>query len=379
MLKKFIFWSPMVSHVGTINAVLKSAISLSKKNKVYVIDVIGEFEKFKHNKNLEKIVFIKIFSVINYLPKTGIFSKFFLFLFSFLAIPKLFFIIYRYNPDIIFSYLLSIIPLSLCKFFFYKSKIICSIQGFPKLGILRKTLWKFFYRRSNFIITMTNFTKKLISQRINYDENKIFLINNPIISRKIKLNSFQNIKSEHLKIFSKPVMISVGRLTRQKNFSLLIEAFNEKKVFDKYNLVILGEGEDKFLIEKYILKNNLKSSVFLLGFVENPYKYIAKSSIYISTSDWEEPGHAILEAGYLNIPIITSDCPNGPKELYRNKINAIVFKTKNLDDLKLKIKEFENLNPSELSNMKKEMKKLTRNFSSYQFNSKISLILKRLN
>ena len=112
---------------------------------------------------------------------------------------------------------------------------------------------------------------------------------------------------------------------------------------------------------------------------ENPYKYIAKSSIYISTSDWEEPGHAILEAGYLNIPIITSDCPNGPKELYRNKINAIVFKTKNLDDLKLKIKEFENLNPSELNNMKKEMKKLTRNFSSYQFNSKISLVLKKLN
>ena len=76
MDKKIIFWSPLISHVGTINAVLKSALSLSNRSgyKIYVIDVIGEFRSINKN-DFKNIIFLNIFNVSKYLPKTGVFSK----------------------------------------------------------------------------------------------------------------------------------------------------------------------------------------------------------------------------------------------------------------------------------------------------------------
>lgn len=107
MYKKIIFWSPMISHVGTINAVLKSALSLSNSsnNKIFIINVIGEFSSINKN-DFKNLIFLNIFNISKYLPKTGILSKLFLYLFSILAIPKLIFIILKHKPDFFFHILL---------------------------------------------------------------------------------------------------------------------------------------------------------------------------------------------------------------------------------------------------------------------------------
>ena len=379
MDKKIIFWSPLISHVGTINAVLKSALSLSNRSgyKIYVIDVIGEFKSIIKN-DFKNIIFLNIFNVSKYLPKTGVFSKLFLYLFSILAIPKLIFIILKQKPDFIFSYLISIVPLFLGRIFFKKIKIICSIQGYPKLNYFRLLLWKKLYSRANYIITMTNNTKDLIIDKLGYSASNISTVYNPIISRKIKQLSYEKINKSDEIIFKKKVIISVGRLTRQKNYLLLLEAFNKKDIMQNYNLLIIGEGEDREKLEKYINVNKLNENIYLKGFCLNPFKFISKSFLYISSSKWEEPGHSILEAGYLNLPIITSDCPNGPKELYIHKKNAFVFKNNSAEDLYLKIKEFEKINDSELFSIKLKMKKLTKKFTNIKFNKKLNEIFKKI-
>ena len=379
MDKKIIFWSPLISHVGTINAVLKSALSLSNRSgyKIYVIDVIGEFRSINKN-DFKNIIFLNIFNLSKYLPKTGVFSKLFLYLFSILAIPKLIFIILKQKPDFIFSYLISIVPLFLGRIFFKKIKIICSIQGYPKLNYFRLLLWKKLYSRANYIITMTNNTKDLIIDKLGYSASNISTVYNPIISRKIKQLSYEKINKSDEIIFKKKVIISVGRLTRQKNYLLLLEAFNKKDIMQNYNLLIIGEGEDREKLEKYININKLNENIYLKGFCLNPFKFISKSFLYISSSKWEEPGHSILEAGYLNLPIITSDCPNGPKELYIHKKNAFVFKNNSAEDLYLKIKEFEKINYSELFSIKLKMKKLTKKFTNIKFNKKLNEIFKKI-
>ena len=379
MDKKIIFWSPLISHVGTINAVLKSALSLSNRSgyKIYVIDVIGEFRSINKN-DFKNIIFLNIFNLSKYLPKTGVFSKLFLYLFSILAIPKLIFIILKQKPDFIFSYLISIVPLFLGRIFFKKIKIICSIQGYPKLNYFRLLLWKKLYSRANYIITMTNNTKDLIIDKLGYSASNISTVYNPIISRKIKQLSYEKINKSDEIIFKKKVIISVGRLTRQKNYLLLLEAFNKKDIMQNYNLLIIGEGEDREKLEKYINVNKLNENIYLKGFCLNPFKFISKSFLYISSSKWEEPGHSILEAGYLNLPIITSDCPNGPKELYIHKKNAFVFKNNSAEDLYLKIKEFEKINDSELFSIKINMKKLTKKFTNIKFNKKLNEIFKKI-
>ena len=127
------------------------------------------------------------------MPKTGVFSKLFLYLFSILAIPKLIFIILKQKPDLYFSsYLISIVPLFLGRIFFKKIKIICSIQGYPKLNYFRLLLWKKLYSRANYIITMTNNTKDLIIDKLGYSASNISTVYNPIISE--KLNNYHTKK-----------------------------------------------------------------------------------------------------------------------------------------------------------------------------------------
>ena len=94
--------------------------------------------------------------------------------------------------------------------------------------------------------------------------------------------------------------LSIGRLTKQKNFSFLIKVF-AKYVNDlKINkLLIIGSGEEeenlRYLIKKYKMEDN----IFLLGFKSNVYNYINKSEAIISVAEYEDPGFVLIESAYL--------------------------------------------------------------------------------
>jgi glycosyltransferase involved in cell wall biosynthesis len=256
--------------------------------------------------------------------------------------------------------------------FFNKIFIINSIQGYPKLNFLRKFLWKFFYNKSNLIITMTNKTKEELVKKINIEDSKIIKIDNPILSRSIKIISNENFDDFEKIIFTKKVFCSVGRLTKQKNYLELLVGL--KKYFDDYdknfNLIIIGEGETREQLNNYIKKNNIKN-FFLLGFKKNPFKYIARSNLYISSSLWEEPGHTLIEAGYLNVPIVTTDCPNGPKEIIIDGFNGFKYQQGNINDFLLKINKVNSLERSELYKILVNMKKTTKNFTKFRFINKL--------
>ena len=71
----------------------------------------------------------------------------------------------------------------------------------------------------------------------------------------------------------------------------------------------------------------MHDKVFLLGHVNNVYEYIKKSDVFVLSSLWEDPGFVLIEAGLGNLFIISSDCPNGPKEILENGMNGILFKS----------------------------------------------------
>ena len=76
--------------------------------------------------------------------------------------------------------------------------------------------------------------------------------------------------------------------------------------------MIIGEGEDLFKLKKFVKDQNILN-VYFLGFQDNPFNLLKYSNFYVSSSLWEDPGHTLIEAAALKIPIITSDCPSGPK------------------------------------------------------------------
>jgi glycosyltransferase involved in cell wall biosynthesis len=372
--KKNIFiWSPMISHVGTIRAAKGMAQSLTKYGSanIYLINVFGEFDNYNNSRDFK---LLSIFNKISFY-KTGIISKFLIYTFTIFAMPSLIFFILKYKPKIIITCLVGYVP-TMLKFFFKNLIVINSIQGYPKLTILRRFLWKNIYLKSDALITMTNITKIKLQKEFAFQSSKIIKIDNPIISRKIRLMANEDLEKEDLKYFEKRVFCSIGRLTRQKNYLELLKAFNNfSKIYkDKANLIIIGEGEDRLTLEQFIKKNNIKNC-FLLGFKKNPYKYLHRSDLYISSSLWEEPGHTIIEAGYLNVPVLSSDCPNGPREIIKDNINGFKYFMNNIDDFVNKLIIIENLDKQKLDFIRYNMKKTVSNFTEKRFYNKFVHLL----
>lgn len=370
--KKIFFWSPMLSHVGTINAVEKSAESLKKylNYEIYLINVFGEFDYLKNSK---KYIILDIFSFRNW-PKTGFFSKIIIYIFTLLSVLNLIKFYKKYSPDLIFCNLVGYLP-NVLKYFSSKLIVVNSIQGLPKFNFFRKILWNFFYTKADYIFTMTEATKKNILDNINY-KNKILKVDNPIISKKIRNLSHKLIESNDKKMFKGITFCSVGRLTRQKNFLEILKAVNivPREQHLKFRVIIIGDGEDFNKLSDYSKKNNLQN-IFLIGFKTNPYKYIKNSNYFISSSLWEEPGHAILEAGYLNKLIISSDCPNGPKELLKDNLNSIKYHSGDYHRLAEIIQSILRGDIKNEFTLKLNMKKMIQNYTMIKFASKIKSIL----
>jgi glycosyltransferase involved in cell wall biosynthesis len=187
---------------------------------------------------------------------------------------------------------------------------------------------------------MSEISKSLIILKTGIPSEKIIKINNPVIKRNLRILSNQDVSNDLNKIFiDNFCIVAVGRLTKQKNYLSLLKVIEKiNKRFNNIFLFILGDGELRVDIDNFLKKNSIPN-VKLLGFVKNPYKYMSKSKLFISTSLWEDPGHALIESAYLNIPILTSNCLSGPKEIFHHKEDAFVYDLKKKDDLYVKLIE----------------------------------------
>ncbi|MDA9898681.1 glycosyltransferase [Candidatus Pelagibacter ubique] len=370
---KIFLWSPMLSNVGTTGAMIGMAKSLKRymNAQIYLLNILGEFSHYKK----EKFFFLNFLKISNIVPQTGKISKYLIFFFSIISVPFLVAKVFKYKPDIIITGLVGFIPCIL-NFFFNNLIIINSIQGYPKFNFSRKIIWKMFYKKSDYLITMTKKTKNDITKKIGIDSKKIFTIENPILHRNIKMMSLEAIDNDDKFIFNKKVFCAIGRLTHQKNFMRLLNLVKKysDQTNDDFNLIILGEGEKRKELEDYIEKNKIKN-FHLLGFKDNPYKYLAKSSVYICSSLWEEPGHTLMEAGYLNIPILTSNCPNGPNEIIEDNFNGLKYELGNEVDFIEKMKKISNLNSITKYKLLRNMKKTILNYTEFRFAKNFAKII----
>lgn len=112
-----------------------------------------------------------------------------------------------------------------------------------------------------------------------------------------------------------PVILGIGRLETQKNFSNLLHAFQSVRQGREAKLVILGEGSQRERLTATIAELGLKESVSLPGFVANPVTYIAKSAVFAMSSAWEGMPVSLIEALMLGTPVVSTDCPSGPAEI----------------------------------------------------------------
>ena len=356
MQKKVLYWSPHINkEVATVKAVLNSAYSLSKYGKNFkpiIINTFGEWDNYSEKLNELNIGSIKIFNwkikqSINGFWKSRLFYIF-LSLIIFFPLIK---IIKKEKPDYVLIHLITI-PVLLASFFFRNTKFILRISGFPQLNIFRKSLWKILSKRLYSVFTPTLLTRELLIKNNIYIKEKIFLLRDPIV----EIRKIVKLKKENIDDIPKTTkyVISIGRLTKQKNFSFLIKSFSKirEKLID-IKLVIIGSGEEEKELSKLIVELKLEKYVILMRYKQNIFNYLNNSLFFVLTSDWEDPGFVLVEAAICNKLILSSNVKNGPIEFIDNEKNGILFKKNNYKDFEKKFLYI--LNTSEKILIKKKI------------------------
>ncbi len=112
-----------------------------------------------------------------------------------------------------------------------------------------------------------------------------------------------------------PVVLGAGRLVRQKDFGVLIEAFHRVQSEYPSRLVILGEGERRNELEGMVRARGLEDRVSLPGWAENPFAYMARAALFVLSSRYEGFGIVLVEAMACGCPAVSTDCPAGPAEI----------------------------------------------------------------
>ena len=262
----------------------------------------------------------------------------------------------------------------MAKFFKNKPKLVLHISGFPKLTFLRSSFWKNNQKNIYKVICPSLETQNLLIEKNIFDKTKLTVIKDPHIipSHIIKMKKISYDKNLE---FNNNI-IAIGRLTKQKNYIFLLEVFSRLlDIKNDLRLTIIGEGEDRKLIENKIQSLGIKQYVSLEGFQKNVYKYLNNSMCYFSTSLWEGPDLAMLDAAFSNVPIICSDCKSGRKEFIENNNRGYIFKT---NDINSAVKTFKIFLKNEKSEIKKKLiraKKEVKNFTQFKYYLELKKIL----
>jgi len=174
------------------------------------------------------------------------------------------------------------------------------------------------YPRANAIIAVSEGVQGDLLERYGVARHKVSTIHNPVDGDAIRrLGSLApDISTPH------DYVVAVGRLTANKNFSLLIEAFARAKLAG--SLVILGEGPERDRLAALADQMGLAGRFMLPGYLNNPYPIVARAKAFISSSNAEGFPNALIEAMSLGVPVIATDCESGPAEILGREGDATV-------------------------------------------------------
>jgi glycosyltransferase involved in cell wall biosynthesis len=216
-----------------------------------------------------------------------------------------------------------------------KEKVVLSIRGSKQhdkvisgiKGIMRKkALIPVLYRRADEIVCVTNALADELNQHFGIKKSRLTTIYNFYETEEILKSAASKLTEEEAKIFSKPVIITSGRLHVAKEQDKLIRILSIVKKTVDARLMILGDGELKDSFINLCKQLGLKSSdwqnrqdtdadVFFMGFQPNAFKFYSHSKLFALSSSWEGFPNVVAEALICNIPVVSTDCPTGPREI----------------------------------------------------------------
>lgn len=184
------------------------------------------------------------------------------------------------------------------------------------------------YPRAESLIALSEGVKADLEDHFGVPGAKINVIYNPVDCEEVRAAAEERVNES---IFEEgvPVVLTTGRLVALKNHSLLIRAFAQAREQIPSKLVLLGEGPMEQELHRLAANLGIEKHVRFLGWRSNPFQYMRRSSLFVLTSNYEGFGNVLVEAMACGCPVISTDCPSGPREILQDGKYGILVPLEN--------------------------------------------------
>lgn len=176
-------------------------------------------------------------------------------------------------------------------------------------------LMRYFYPWADHVVAVSEGVRESLARATRLPKERIKVIYNPVVTTELLRKAREPLDHPWFAPGEPPVILSVGRLTEQKDYVTLIRAFALVRKERPARLMILGDGEDRPKLEALTRELGLDQDVALPGFVDNPYKYMSRAALFVLSSKYEGLGNVLIEAMACGCPVVSTDCPSGPAEI----------------------------------------------------------------
>jgi glycosyltransferase involved in cell wall biosynthesis len=190
-----------------------------------------------------------------------------------------------------------------------------------------------FYPWADRIVSVARGTADDLARTTGVPRERIEVVHNPIVTPQLMELAKASLDHPWFRPGEPPVVVSVGRLSQQKDFGTLLRAFARVRDRRPARLVILGEGPERRNLETLVAELGLDAAASLPGWVANPYPWMTRAGAYVLSSRWEGLPSVLIEALYCGVPIVATDCLSGPREILDDGEHGLLVPVGNVEEL----------------------------------------------
>lgn len=196
------------------------------------------------------------------------------------------------------------------------------------LGSISNCAIAYAYRYADRVVGVSQAVTDDLIQYLRVPSSNVTTIYNPVVSAEV-VNSVDE-RAGSKQLFDGRFLLAVGRLTRQKDFASLLNAFAAVARATDISLIILGDGPQKGELLDLARELGIANNVDFRGFVKNPYEFMKEAAGLVLSSRWEGLPTVLIEAMACGCPVVSTDCPGGSREILENGIYGELVR---LDDI----------------------------------------------
>ena len=220
----------------------------------------------------------------------------------------------------------------------------------------RKWRWRYLpelvrrtYPKANRVVAVSDHVADELITTIGLHQDSVITVHNPVVDDNLRTRAQQPLEHPWFAQDEPPVILAAGRFTEQKDFATLIRAFAAVRADREARLVILGEGRLRDDLEQLVCTLGIQADVYMPGFVENPFQYMARASVLVLSSAYEGLPGVLIQALACGCAVVSTDCPGGSSEILEDGNYGALVSIGNADEMaKAVLAELDDPTPREI-------------------------------